>query len=144
MVIGLKTLAIFLLVLEGVNASVLSFECRVFQDSPTVERAIRPAYPAVAAARRISGKVLIDVEVDPGGSVQKATVTKGPSLLRQAAKEAAMRWVFNVSKSSTGTRTAQLVFIFHPISYVPKEDEPDFKRPYQMSVRWEGTGGTTH
>lgn len=145
MVIGMKTwAAVFLLVLGAVSSSSQAFEYGSFQDSPNVERAIRPTYPAVAAARRISGKVVIDVEIDPSGSVRKATIRNGPSLLRKAAKEAAMRWVFNVAESSSGLRVAQLVFIFHPVSYIPKDDEPDFKRPYQMSVKWEGVASTAH
>ena len=104
-----------------------------------MERATRPAYPASAAAKRISGVVLIDVEIDPNGTVRQATIRNGPSLLRESAKDAALRWVFNNSEPATSIRTAQLVFVFHPISYLPRGDEPDFKRPYQMSVKWEGT-----
>jgi hypothetical protein len=83
--------------------------------------------------------VLIDVEIDPNGTVRQATIRNGPSLLRESAKDAALRWVFNNSEPATSIRTAQLVFVFHPISYLPRGDEPDFKRPYQMSVKWEGT-----
>jgi hypothetical protein len=85
--------------------------------------------------------VIIDVEIEPDGSVRKATVKNGPSLLRKTAREAALRWVFNSSESSRRARAAQLVFIFHPVNYIPKQDEVDFKRPYQMSVRWESTAG---
>lgn len=128
----------FLLILIGVS---LSFAHQSTPDPPVVERAIKPAYPPIAAAKRVSGTVIIDVEIEPDGSVQKATVKNGPSLLRKTAKEAALRWVFNSSESSSRTRVAQLVFIFHPVTYVPKQDEADFKRPYQVSVNWEGTAG---
>ncbi len=136
----MKICAIFLLILVGVS---FSFAHQSSQDSPVVERAIKPAYPPIAAAKRVSGTVIIDVEIESDGSVRKATVKNGPALLRKTAREAALRWVFNSAESSGRARVAQLVFIFHPVDYVPKQDEADFKRPYQMSVRWEATAGET-
>lgn len=103
-----------------------------------MERAVRPAYPAVAVAKRISGVVVIDVEIDPSGSVRDATVRNGPTLLRDPARDAALRWLFNNSEPSSSIRTAELVFTFHPVSYIPGDNEADFKRPYQMSIRWQG------
>src|SRR5438132_12860854 len=42
---------------------------------PTVLRAVVPAYPAIAAAKRISGAVLVDVDIDPKGNVIEALLS---------------------------------------------------------------------
>jgi TonB family protein len=103
-------------------------------DFPIVTQWVKPAYPAIAAARNINGTVLIDVGIDMSGIVRKTSVVSGPSLLRKPAKEAAMRWRFNRLQAGAGLRSARLVFIFRPTSYVPKESESDFTPPYQIAV----------
>jgi TonB family protein len=139
MLFGMKTAVIFLLLGSITGSPTRVFDGPPFQEAPRVVYAVRPAYPAVAAAKRISGTVIVDVEIDPKGLVKTATVRSGSSILRKAAKDAAVRWRFNGAESSDSFRSAQLIFIFHPTSYVPEPDEPDFKRPYQMSVSWQGT-----
>src|SRR3954469_14744594 len=63
-------------------------------DWPRVARKVVPAYPALAAARRISGAVRIDVEIDSKGTVTAARVITGDKLLGDAAQKAALRWTF--------------------------------------------------
>src|SRR5262245_45942625 len=63
-------------------------------DWPRVVRKVVPAYPAVAAARRISGPVRIDVDIDSKGAVTTARVITGDKLLGDAAQKAALRWTF--------------------------------------------------
>jgi TonB family protein len=139
MIFGVKTAMIFLLFGSIPGSLIRVFDGPPFQDPPRVVHAVRPAYPALAAAKRISGTVIVDVEIDPKGLIKKATVQSGSSLLRRAAKDAAAKWKFNIAEPSDSSRSAHLIFIFHPTSYVPEPAEPDFKRPYQMSVTWQGT-----
>ena len=115
-----------------------------FVDADRVERplpvkVVRPAYPPIAAARRISGLVRVDVEVDSNGKVINARGASGHAILQAAALKAATGWRFNPAPENAAMRSAQLTFIFHKTSYVPKKNERDFKPPYQMSVFWEAT-----
>src|SRR5438105_9367393 len=59
---------------------------------PTVLRAIVPAYPPIAASKRISGTVLIDVDIDPKGNIIEARPIIGGKYLRDSARKAALRW----------------------------------------------------
>lgn len=55
---------------------------------------INPSYPYTAKTARITGIVTVYVEVDPTGVVSTVQTTSGPSMLRQAAMDAARRWKF--------------------------------------------------
>src|SRR4051794_19522306 len=89
------------------------------EQAPKVVKKIWPGYPALAAARRISGTVLVDVQVDQTGKVTEATPLTGHKLLRDAAKKAAVLWQFNETSKDVPMRTVRLTFIFHKVSYVP-------------------------
>lgn len=102
--------------------------------APIVTQWVKPGYPPIAAARNIDGAVLVDVWISPNGDVQRSSVVSGPTLLRKAAKEAAMRWQFNRVEPGTCVRSARLVFIFRPATYIPKETDSDFTPPYQISI----------
>jgi TonB family protein len=101
-------------------------------ERPLPLKVVRPAYPPIAAARRISGLVRVDVEVDPDGKVINARGASGHTILQAAALKAATGWRFNSASENAATRSAQLTFIFHKTSQVPKKNERDFKPPYQM------------
>lgn len=101
--------------------------------APTVLKAIVPAYPPIAASKRISGTVLVDVDIDPKGNVFEARPIIGGMYLRDYAQKAALRWQFNVSDSTT-VRTVRLTFIFHDVSYVAPEKKPEFTSPYQVEI----------
>jgi len=62
----------------------------------------------------------------------------GPFLLRKPATEAALHWRFAPVETDVRPRSAQLAFIFRPLSWVPVSGEPDYAAPYQMSVSWTG------
>ena len=55
---------------------------------------ISPTYPQVAKTQRITGMVKVYLVVDETGTVASIQKTSGPSLLQQAAVEAARRWKF--------------------------------------------------
>jgi len=101
-----------------------------------VINAVKPAYPPIAAARRISGKVVVVVDVDVNGMVTEAHAQSGHPVLLTAAQNAAGRWRFNSARQDVGIRSAKLIFNFLKISS-PNQDD-GFTAPYQMMVRWEG------
>jgi periplasmic protein TonB len=53
-----------------------------------------PPYPPIARAARASGAVVIQVVISEDGRVEQAEVLSGHPLLREAALQAAKRWVF--------------------------------------------------
>jgi TonB family protein len=55
---------------------------------------IRPVYPNVAKAARISGKVLLEATISPTGSIESLRVLSGPEALRKAAVDAVSSWRF--------------------------------------------------
>jgi hypothetical protein len=54
---------------------------------------VLPEYSLIVKAGRITGRVLIDVEIDAGGRVTQ-TSSEGHALLRKAVEDAVKRWVF--------------------------------------------------
>ncbi|HSS20810.1 MAG TPA: energy transducer TonB [Pyrinomonadaceae bacterium] len=114
----------------------------VLSADAVVTNIARPAYPAIAAAKRVSGVVLVDVQLSSNGTVKQASPISGHSVLRRAAEQAALRWRFNSVEDDNNLRSVRLTFIFRPVSYVPKEGEPEFTRPYQMAVTWIGVAAS--
>jgi protein TonB len=53
-----------------------------------------PPYPPIAKAARASGAVVVQVLISEDGRVEQAEVLSGHPLLRDAALQAAKRWVF--------------------------------------------------
>ena len=90
-----------------------------------------PPYPAMAQAKKISGTVLVDVEVSADGKVVKADAVSGPEILRDMAKAAARGWQFKPAQSAFSVR---LTFIFHDDLFVPPQRKPDFTSPYQVEI----------
>ena len=57
-------------------------------------KVVQPEYPEMAKIRRIGGVVLLELEVDARGNVQKVRTVSGNSLLSEAAKTAARQWQY--------------------------------------------------
>ena len=55
---------------------------------------VNPAYPQQARTIRQTGVVRVELMIDEQGKVVKVEKTSGPSLLQQAAKDAAQKWRF--------------------------------------------------
>jgi protein TonB len=55
---------------------------------------VAPVYPSEARARRVSGEVLVEVEITKKGKVKSARAVSGHILLREAAVTAAKKWKF--------------------------------------------------
>jgi TonB family protein len=82
----------------------------------TVRKKVLPSYPTAARTARISGLVVVMVDVDENGKVVAAKATEGPAVLRQAAENAAKQWEFNPAKrNGVAIRASQrLEFNFQP------------------------------
>jgi len=59
---------------------------------------VKPVYPEIARSVRAYGKVIVQVTIDDRGNVTSARVLEGPSLLRQAAIDAAKRWKYRPAR----------------------------------------------
>jgi TonB family protein len=53
-----------------------------------------PIYPDIARQAQISGSVQLSVIIGEDGHIQQATIVSGHPLLRQAAKDAVVQWVY--------------------------------------------------
>jgi protein TonB len=62
-------------------------------ESQAIER-VAPIYPSEARARRITGDVVVEVEISKKGKVKSARVISGHVLLHEAALNAARKWKF--------------------------------------------------
>ncbi len=58
-------------------------------------RKTQPPYPAIARAARAQGTVPVQIIISEEGRVIAASVISGHPLLRDAAQQAAMQWVFS-------------------------------------------------
>ena len=100
---------------------------------PKVVRSIVPAYPAIAAAKRISGTVLVDVDINASGKVIEARPIIGDRFLQNSAVKAALRWEFN-AEPDAAVRSVRLTFIFHDVSYVAPKKKQEFTSSYQVEI----------
>jgi protein TonB len=55
---------------------------------------VAPVYPEVAAAGKVEGVVILEIEIRPNGRVEDVRVLRGIPLLDAAAVDAARQWVF--------------------------------------------------
>jgi len=77
---------------EGTEPDINAFVPREVE--PAVIRQVWPEYPELARKAGVEGRVIVKVLVDREGKVQKAVVIEGPAVLHQAARTAALHWVF--------------------------------------------------
>lgn len=103
-------------------------------ERPEVVAIATPAYPVRAVVERISGVVLVDVQINAAGKVVEATPIIGHEALRQASKKAALLWRFKPLKDEERPRYVRLTFIFHDPSYVAPEGKPVATCQYQVEV----------
>ena len=76
------------------------------------EKAVRkvpPIYPPLAKRKRVQGKVLIKLQVNPDGTVSNTEFMEGNALFKPASLEAAKQWAFQ--KSSSGMN-GHIIFRF--------------------------------
>jgi TonB family protein len=61
---------------------------------PIKIRDVKPVYPADAQAARVQGVVIVEVRIEPDGTVSNARILRSVSMLDQAALEAVLQWQF--------------------------------------------------
>ena len=84
-------------------------------DSPPVEiKTVKPVYPELAKAAGASGTVYIEVTIDRNGRVISARVIKSDTIksLEEAARKAAMGWLFRPAKQRDIAVKARIVIPF--------------------------------
>jgi TonB family protein len=127
----LKSRMVFgLIIVFAVAQTVFAAEPPVVISSP------RPAYPAEAAAGKVSGAVLVDVRISADGKVIEANPITGHQILRDSSKKAALLWRFKALEGSSVIRSVRLTFIYHETSYVEPKEKPEFTSPYQAEMQW--------
>ncbi|HXG72662.1 MAG TPA: TonB family protein [Gemmatimonadaceae bacterium] len=62
--------------------------------NPAKTRDVRPAYPAIAVASRVEGRVMIEAIIGVDGRVKHAKILRSIPLLDQSALAAVMQWQF--------------------------------------------------
>jgi TonB family protein len=113
------------------------FSIAVFsQQSSTlaVEEAVAATYPGPALNARVSGSVIVSIQISDRGMVTNSSVVEGDALLRQASLDAARLWRFH---AQAGVHTLKLIFNFR---FMPKNTPeaqlgPIFKPPYTVEIR---------
>jgi len=131
--VKLVTFVIICAVGLAVSSSAISLQDT---ERPIPISAVRPPYPPIARAKKISGTVLVDVQVNSAGKVVEAKPIMGSELLQRVARQAALEWRFKPFKSVSGTYSVRLTFIFHDAAYVAPEKKPDFTAPYQIELEY--------
>jgi len=129
-------LLVLLLVPEISSSRAGSSACQE-SSQPVVISHPLPAYPAIAAAKKERGKVLIDVKIDSAGKVVSATIIKGPPILSKFAREKALEWRFNEVAKEAGLRPARLTFMFHPRWHRALTSQPKFTPPFRADIIWD-------
>lgn len=130
-------LTIFLVV-SALSSLAIAVDGRSPQpQEPTVVKAIPAIYPRIAAVAEESGAVIVEVKINPDGTVAEATAVEGHKLFRVAAERSARQWVFNPVTEPNIPRTARLTFSFKliPKTANPEELLPVFMPPYSVEIR---------
>jgi TonB family protein len=68
------------------------------------DNVILPSYPPIARAANIGGNVALVLSVDQTGHVSDVKVESGHPMLKEAAKQAVMKWRFPVAEKSQDVR----------------------------------------
>jgi len=105
-------------------------------DEPEVVAAVAPFFPAVAAAAKASGDVIVDVTIDSRGTVSDARAAAGHTLLKKICEVTAKRWKFIPAKGEETKRTASLSFSFRVLDKSAAEFDmtPVFLPPYRIEI----------
>jgi TonB family protein len=98
-----------------------------------------PRYPPIAAAAHATGTVIVEVKVDPKGTVTSATTIDGHPLLRKICEASAKQWQFNSAGGNMDVRTVRLLLSFSLLPPDCKNDvielPPVYISSYLVNVR---------
>jgi protein TonB len=59
-----------------------------------LSRSVRPEYPLLARQMKVQGRVELEASIDKDGGIRTLSVTAGPTILADAAREAVKQWRF--------------------------------------------------
>lgn len=97
-----------------------------------VTKAVAPyAYPPIAVSANARGRVIVEVEINPDGTVVKTKLIQGHPLLAQTAVAAAKRWRFAAAPDGSPERSANVTFDFQ-IAASKEEAQVTFNPPYEV------------
>jgi TonB family protein len=102
---------------------------------PKVLFANAPPYPAVAAAARAFGTVVVVVKIDADGQVTTAKARSGHPLLAKASEKAAEGWRFEVSTDGQAERGAELTFEYDAECANTETGKQSQPAPYHVVIR---------
>ncbi len=102
-----------------------------------VIRAVAPSFPLPKGSTYAFGSVVVEIQVDAHGSVQKAKAVQGHPSLYETSEKAAQRWRFAASALASEARTARLTFVFKVMEADTLEEDLSsiFMPPFQIEVR---------
>ena len=105
-------------------------------DQPEVIAAVAPVFPAVAAAAKAKGDVVVEVKINSKGLVTSSTAVAGHPLLRAICQIVSRRWKFVPSTDASKERSVRLTFSFLILEKDAPEIEttPVFMPPYRVEV----------
>ena len=105
-------------------------------DEPEVIVAVAPLFPAIAAAAKAKGDVVVEVKINSKGVVTSSTAVAGHPLLRAVCQIASRRWKFVPLTNEFKDRSVRLTFSFHILEKEAPEIEttPVFMPPYRVEV----------
>jgi TonB family protein len=89
-------------------------DVRAASQSPSRLRAIKevvPVYPPIAQSARVSGMVIIEAAIGPGGRVTEARITRSVPILDQAALDAVRQWEFAALPADAGSSVVATVVV---------------------------------
>ena len=129
-----STISWFACIAFSVGCAAPGLEERTEDSPPTVNVAVAPVYPLLAAQGHIGGEVVVEVNLDQRGGVSSGTVQDGHPLLRDSALWAAERWTF---KPGSAGRKVKLKFVFNlvPTASDSKDLASAFRPPYEVESK---------
>ncbi len=119
-----------------VSTSLLAGYAQKTESALKLVSAVSPIYPPIAVAANVSGDVNIKASINEQGDVSILSVIDGHPILKDAAKQSAMRWHF---APDAAKRSAILTFTFQimPRCSPKQEQAPIFYPPLKVEVRAE-------
>ena len=102
----MRVLLTFVLLISSFGPG-MAVQTNDIADLPTVVSAVAPSYSPIALSMNAKGEVVIEVS-----KVVSTTVVSGNEYLREASKQAAMKWQFGTVKEGSKARTARLTFVY--------------------------------
>jgi protein TonB len=70
------------------------------EEFPEVVKSVRPAYPEMARAAGLEGRVIVRMFVGVDGKIWRAEIERSSPMFDEAALEAARQWVFTPAKTN--------------------------------------------